>query len=194
MVRKGKKNSADDSKGRKLALTIIVGVFIAIMLITLVNLIVGYIYSSPEYDRFCKGSFEPYAKPLVGNTDTCAFNKDLNDLAQNCTEEGGNPVYEYDSDGCALSIKKCDFCSKEFEDTYKEYNRKTFFIFAAIGFVLIVLGLFIEVLLMQIILLPAGAFLVIEAAVKNFDDKLAVIIVLALLVIAAVYLALKRLR
>jgi len=59
---------------------------------------------------------------------------------------------------------------------------------------LIVAGLFVHILLIQIITMPAGAFLVIEAAVKNFDDKLLVIITFSLLIIAAVYLALKKLR
>jgi len=42
--------------------------------------------------------------------------------------------------------------------------------------------------------MPAGAVLVIESAMRNFDDKLAVIIVFALLIIAAVVLALKKLK
>ena len=77
---------------------------------------------------------------------------------------------------------------------YEEVIRKTFFIYAVVGFALIVFGLFISALLLQIVSLPAGAFLVIEAAVKNFDDKLFVIIVYGLLIVGALYLALKKLK
>jgi hypothetical protein len=59
---------------------------------------------------------------------------------------------------------------------------------------LIVVGLFVKPLLIQIATLPAGAVLVIEAAMKNFDNKLMVIITFSLLIATAVYLALKKLR
>lgn len=192
----------EKSHGRTLALTIIIGVFIAIMVITLVNLIVSYAYPSPEYNRYCNSSAYsyPYAypdKPYLpqpGVNTTCSFNSTLNDQVDACTAKGGAPIYQYDNYGCTVALKKCDLCSQQFDSALKTYNRVSFFIFAIFGFILIVLGLFIPTLLLQIITLPAGAILVIEAAVKNFDDKLAVIIVLGLLVIAAVYLALKKLR
>ena len=184
----------EQSHGKKLALTIIVGVFISIMVITLVNLIVSYSYAAPEYNNYCNQSSYYYPKPYVTPSTSCQFNSALNNQADACINQRGNPVYDYDNNGCYSSIRICDFCSKDFDEAMKSYNRISFFIFAIIGFALIVLGLFIPTLLLQIIALPAGAILVIEAAVKNFDDKLAVIIVLALLVIAAVYLALKKLR
>jgi len=85
-------------------------------------------------------------------------------------------------------------CNKEFNDAQNAYNRRTFFIYAIVGFILIVFGLFASSLLLQIVSLPSGAFLVIEAATKNFDDKLFVIITFGLLIIAALYLAIKKLK
>jgi len=124
----------------------------------------------------------------------CTFSTALQKETEQCTQENGMPVYDYDDKGCTVALKECNLCNKEFEDAMKSYNRSTFFIYAAIGFALLVVGLFIGVLLIQIITLPAGAFLVIEAAVKNFDDKLYVIITFSLLIIAAIYLALKKLK
>jgi hypothetical protein len=191
--KEGKKMS-----GRNFALTIILGVFIAIMVVTLFNLIVTYIYDEPKYEDFCKGveSMGPYpvkygAAEGCGN---CTFSKALQEETDKCTQDMGIPIYDYDNKGCTSEIKECNMCQKEHSDAVKSYNRQTFFIYAAIGFALIVFGLFIGILLIQIIALPAGAFLVIEAAVKNFDDKLYVIITFSLLIIAAVYLALKKLR
>lgn len=182
--------------GRTLALTIILGVFIAIMIITLFNLIVSYAYEPPKYEDFCKnnGMYYPEKFPSTVNSCNCTFSKELRDAEQNCSLNGGMPVYEYDEHGCASSIKECNYCNKIFDEAIKNYNQKTFFIFAIIGFILIVAGLFINILLIQIITLPAGAFLVIEAAMKNFSNKLFVIIVFSLLIIAAVYLALKKLK
>jgi hypothetical protein len=180
--------------GRKLALTIILGVFIAVMVVTLVNLTVSYVYEGPQYDEYCEaGRFFPYPGPVKEEV-SCSYSKELRDAEQECYSEKGQPVYEYDENGCNIAVSECDYCNKEYEDAQKIYNRNTFFVFAAIGFALIVSGLFWHVLLIQIIMLPAGAFLVIEAAVRNFDSKLIVIVTFALLIVAAVYLALKKLR
>ncbi len=185
--------------GRSFALTILLGAFIAIMVITLFNLIVSYAYEPPKYEDFCRGvgGAGPYpVKYGVGNEQcgNCTFSKALQDATDKCTQDNGIPVYDYNDKGCTSALKECNMCNKQFEDSMNAYNRSTFFVFAVIGFVLIVIGLFVSILLIQIITLPAGAFLVIEAGVKNFDDKLLVIIIFSLLIVAAVYLALKKLR
>ncbi|MEI6849889.1 MAG: hypothetical protein WCK29_02540, partial [archaeon] len=135
-------------------------------------------------------------KPYLpqSNNVSCSFNSTLNNQVDACTAKGGNPVYQYNDVGCTVALKNCDMCAKNLENDTNTYNRISFFIFAVIGFVLIVIGLFVTPLLVQLILLPAGAILVIEAAIRNFDDKLAVIIVLALLVVGAVFLALRKLK
>jgi hypothetical protein len=182
--------------GRKLALTITLGIFIAIMVITLFNLIVTYFYPSPEYGDFCKNMWDasPIRYDMNGQYANCTVSKVLQEQIINCSQENGFPIYNYDEEGCSISLKECNFCNKEFDINNKVYNRNTFFVYAFIGFILIVLGLFVPLLLIQIIVLPAGAFLVIEAAVKNFDDKLYIIITFSLLIAAAIYLALKKLR
>ena len=185
--------------GRNFALTIILGVFVAIMVSTLFNLIVSYAYEPPKYDDYCKGIGGAGPYPVKYGLDNaqcgnCTFSKTLQEQTENCNLNNGIPVYDYDDKGCTSTLKECNMCNKNFEDIMNLYNRNTFFVFALIGFALIVAGLFINILLIQLITLPAGAFLVIEAAVKNFDNKLYVIIVFSLLIIAAVYLALKKLR
>ncbi len=181
------------SKGRNLALTIIIGIFISIMVMVLVNLIVTYAYEQPDYGRYCKVNeiVYPKATPLGIN---CTLSPLVEQQTNQCYAERGQPIYNYDNNGCIVSLKDCDLCGAGYEDASKAYNRNVFFIFAIVGFILIVVGLFLRPLLLQIIFLPAGAILVIEAAIRNFDDKLAVIITFALLIIAAIYLALKKLR
>lgn len=182
---------------RKLALTILIGVFIAIMVITLFNLLVGYVYEEPKYENYCNFTdvgLYPVKMGIPCVTANCTYLPALQAEQDQCVAKRGQAVFNYNVDGCAISLKRCDMCQVNFENATKGYNRNTFFVFAVIGFALIVFGLFVGSLLLQIIALPAGAFLVIEAAVKNFDDKLYVIITFALLIIAATYLALKKLR
>lgn len=181
--------------GRNFALTILLGIFIAIMLTVLVNLIVDYAYPGPQYDTFCKGAMAysgPYTGEIKGTS--CSFNKSVQDSAEVCMGNGNTPIYEYDNNGCVVSLKDCNDCQKRYDNNMKAYNRVVFFVFAAIGFVLIASGLFVAPLLLQLALLPSGAILVIEAAIRNFDSKLMVIIVFALLIATAIYLALKKLR
>lgn len=181
--------------GRNFALTILLGVFIAIMLTVLVNLIVDYAYPGPEYNTFCQGAMAmggPYTGEIKGTS--CSFNKSVQDSAEACMSNGNTPIYEYNDNGCVVSLKDCNDCQKRYDDDMKAYNRVVFFVFAAVGFILIASGLFVAPLLLQLALLPSGAILVIEAAMRNFDSKLMVIIVFALLIATAIYLALKKLR
>ena len=194
-----KANLGKKLTGRNFALTIVLGVFIAIMVATLFNLVVDYVYEGPKYENYCKGveGTGPYpVKYGIGNEQcgNCTFSSALQQQTDECYNNRGIPVYNYDSKGCTSAVKECNMCQKSFDDDTKSYNRKTFFVFALIGFALIVTGLFVPVLLIQISTLPAGAFLVIEAAAKNFDDKLLVIITFSLLIIAAIMLALKKLK
>jgi hypothetical protein len=188
----------EKKKGRNLAMTILLGVFVAIMLVIFVNLLISYVYEGPQYEDYCDERFGG-VYPIKYGVDTqtcqnCTFSKTLQEQTEACYAEGGMPMYSYDDEGCTIGLRECSLCSKEFEDASKSYNRKTFFIYAIVGFALIVFGLFTMTLLLQIVSLPAGAFLVIEAATKNFDDKLFVIITFGLLIVAALYLALKKLK
>jgi hypothetical protein len=184
--------------GRNFALTILLGIFIAIMVCVLFNLIVSYAYEPPKYEDVCKnvnyGTYpEKYGVPF-NQCNNCTFSKALQEQTDKCIQNGGTAIYDYDDKGCSTSIKECNMCNKQFEDAMTKYNRNTFFIFAVIGFILIIVGLYAKPLLIQLSTLPAGASLVIEATVKNIDDKLLVIITLALLIIAAVTLALRKLK
>lgn len=186
----------EKSSGRKLAITILLGVFIAIMLTIFVNLLVSYVYAGPEYGKFCNttSSVEPYTAKIGQSCYNCTFSPQLQAQDENCSASSGVSVFEYDSKGCPVALKKCDTCSTDFDKASKIYNRKVFFVYAIIGFALIVYGLFAATLLLEIVSLPSGAFLVIEAATKNFDDKLFVIITFGLLIIAALYLALRKFK
>ncbi|MDP1695833.1 MAG: hypothetical protein Q8L29_02900 [archaeon] len=183
-------------KGRNFALTILLGIFIAIMLTVLINLTVSYVYPGPEYDEFCSGEMGYWAGPYTGEIKgtNCSFNKAIQDESQSCINNGNTPYYEYDNNGCVIALKDCNDCQRRYDEAMKAYNKKSFFIFAGVGFIFIVAGLFVSPLLVQLALLPAGAILVIESAMNNFDSKLYVIIILTLLIVSAVYLALKKLR
>ena len=178
-----------NSSSRNFALTIILGVFIAIMVITLFNLIVDYAMPGPEYEDYCKNQGPIMTEEECDEVDG-TWNEYPNAMKAEYPEGENGTVDPKPRGYCEYM----DSCYEEYDAAQKVHNRQTFFVFAIIGFILIVAGLFLKELLLQIVTLPAGAFLVIQAGISNFDDKLAVIIVFTLLIIAAVYLALKKLK
>ncbi len=81
-------------------------------------------------------------------------------------------------------MKAMDDCSRNFEKSMEPYNQKRFYIFAIIGFILLIAGLFLHELLLQITGLASGGILVFEGIVTNLQDKLIVFVsLLAILVI-----------
>lgn len=169
------------------------------MIIVLFNLIVEYVYEPPKYENYCTGLYlgmesYPIKTGIINTCQNCSYPKALQEKTDNCSKSQGIVVYEYDERGCAIDLKECNMCQKSFDSDMKTYNRQVFFIFAAIGFILIIIGLFLPQLLLQLVTLPAGAILVIQAAMENFDDKLLVIITFSVLIILAIILALRKLR
>ena len=84
-------------------------------------------------------------------------------------------------------IQEQDECWEEYDAAREPYNQKRFYIFAGIGFALLIFGLFIKEMLLQITGLASGGILVFEGIVSNLQDKLIVFIsLLAILVIFGV--------
>ena len=132
-----KRVSKKKMSGRNFALTIILGVFVAIMVSTLFNLIVSYAYEPPKYDDYCKGIGGAGPYPVKYGLDNaqcgnCTFSKTLQEQTENCNLNNGIPVYDYDDKGCTSTLKECNMCNKNFEDIMNLYNRNTFFVFALI--------------------------------------------------------------
>lgn len=100
-----------------------------------------------------------------------------------CDEIQRAVVLEGDEDFPA-EVELDEACYEEFRDAREPYNQKKFYIFAGIGFVLLICGLIFKELLLQITGLAAGGILVFEGIVTNLEDKLIVFIaLLAILII-----------
>lgn len=100
-------------------------------------------YPSPQYDDFCTpGRFESFVpvKPDLRTAPNCTFPKELQDKQNQCFGEGGQPILEYDENGCAIDVKTCDFCNKEFEEARDRYSRNVFIISIIIGIITLIIG------------------------------------------------------
>ncbi|MCK4997128.1 hypothetical protein KAS08_02390 [Candidatus Pacearchaeota archaeon] len=76
-------------------------------------------------------------------------------------------------------------CSDAYQEARKPYNQYRYYIFAGIGFVLLLVGLFFKENIIQLTGLAAGGILVAEGIVINLENK--GIVFFSLLAILAVF-------
>ncbi len=96
-------------------------------------------YPSPKYDDFCSGRIYPEAIPLKENV-ICTRSQQLIQEEQQCYLQKGSPVYNYDQNGCQISVKECDFCNNEFEKARDKHAKIVFIISLITGIITLFVG------------------------------------------------------
>ena len=139
----------------KTALMIIVSIILTVIVISLVNVGTSIILEEPEYDKFCEET-------------------DLRYEPQDITEEEAKKMND-----------DYEACREEWEAAQRPYNQYKYYIFAGIGFALLLAGLFFKENIIQLTGLAAGGILVAEGIVINLENK--VIVFFSLLAILAVF-------
>tara|TARA_Y100000310_G_scaffold338398_1_gene427935 strand:+ start:842 stop:1303 length:462 start_codon:yes stop_codon:yes gene_type:complete len=148
----------------RLALTIIVSIILSIILISIVNVGVSLFLERPEYDDFCE-----VALPKVINENTPDEERET---INNQREE----------------------CNQEYDQALKPYNQKRYYIFAGIGFILLLIGLFAKENMIQFTGLATGGVFVTQGIVMNFQNKTIVFISLIAILLIFGTLALKIIK
>jgi hypothetical protein len=126
-----------------------------VIVVSLVNVGTSIVLDEPEYDEFCGDADLRYEPANKSDADTREMNE------------------EY--------LK----CREDFEDALKPYNQYRYYILAGIGFVLLLVGLFVKENLVQLTGLAAGGILVAEGIVINLESK--VIVFFSLLAILIIF-------
>lgn len=85
--------------------------------------------------------------------------------------------------------KQCDI---DYRDEITNYNQSIFWILAPIGFILILLGIFYENLLINLMGIFGGSFLVIESIIRNLNSKITAFITLGCIIALIGYFAYKK--
>ncbi|MBS3088731.1 hypothetical protein J4402_03025 [Candidatus Pacearchaeota archaeon] len=96
-------------------------------------------YPSPKYDDFCSVNRFDYPK-IIPSGIQCASSQQLQAQEQQCYQDKGQPVYEYDDNGCQISIKECDYCNKEYESARDAHSKIVFVISIIVAFIAIIFG------------------------------------------------------
>lgn len=163
--------------GRSLGLTILISIILSILIISIVNVGTELVHERPDYKDFC------------GDVKPIQLEKGQDITQEFCEENGGKWTAEdirCITTPCPQGY--CDYyfnCQEELNLAEQDYNQLRFYIFAIIGFALLLLGLIHKELMIQITGLATGGILVLEGVVMNLQNKLVVFI--ALLLILAVF-------
>ncbi len=159
----------------KLGLSILISIILTIIVVSTVNVGVSLFLNEPEYNDFCNST-----KTIPAET------------YENITKEfceANNGTWTPQNIQCIKAPCPqgyCDFytkCNTEYQEALKPFNQTKFYIFAGLGFLLLLIGLFMSENLIQITGLATGAILVFEGIVQNLENKLAVFITLLLILI-----------
>lgn len=160
----------------KLALSILISIILTAILISTVNVGTSLFLSEPTYDQFCN-----YTKTIPLETYD-------NITKQTC--EDNNGTWTPQNVQCIKAPCPqgyCDFyqkCQQAYSEALKPYNQFRFYIFAGLGFLLLLIGLFAIENLIQITGLATGGILVVEGIIMNLENKMVVFIsLIAILVI-----------
>ena len=139
----------------KTVLTVIVSVILTVIVVSLVNVGTSIVLDEPEYDDFC-GDVDVRFEP-VNKSDA-----DINKLNEDYVT-----------------------CNDEYREAQAPFNQYRYYILAGIGFVLLLVGLFVKENLVQLSGLAAGGILVAEGIVINLESK--VIVFFSLLAILIIF-------
>jgi hypothetical protein len=138
----------------KIALTILISIILTIIMVSTVNIGTSLFLNEPEYEN-C------YDQPRIAP------------INPNSTIEDKE---EYNAG--------VDECQEKNNSKREPYNQIKYYIFATIGFILLLIGLFHKENMIQITGLATGGILVFEGIVINLENKLVVFIsLLAMLAI-----------
>jgi hypothetical protein len=165
------------------AMTIIVSVILTILIISLVNVGLSIFLERPDYNDFCP--LTAYKEPIPENTEvlggTCSTVSP--DSREECCINKGYTEYDEESGGCIGVSQYTDYqkCQNDYDNAMSNYNQIRYYVFAGIGFVLLLTGLFTTMLMLQITGFASGAILLIEGVVTNFENKITVFVTLLII-------------
>lgn len=159
----------------KLALSIIISIILTIILVSTVNVGTSLFLKEPAYEKYCD-----YTKSSPIET----YDNITKELCESNNGTWTPQNIQCVKDPCPQGY--CDFyqkCSQAYSEALKPYNQSKFYIFAGIGFILLLVGLFVRENLVQLTGLTTGGILVFEGIVTNLENK-GVVFVSLLLILA----------
>lgn len=147
----------------KLALTILVSIILTIILVSLVNVGSSIIFERPDYGDFCYNEPAPLTQEKCESVDGTWVGDGV--------ERSEGIVTKAGLSRCELNYVEC---GEEYEKASGENNQLRYYLFAGIGFILLLVGLFSKENMFQITGLATGGILVMQGIVTNLENNVVV--------------------
>ena len=160
----------------KLALSILISIILTAIIVSTVNVGTSLFLNEPEYEDFCN-----YSKSIYIDT----YENITKDICE--TNNGTWTPQNVQCIKAPCPQGYCDFyqkCQQAYSEALKPYNQFRFYIFAGLGFLFLLIGLFALENLIQITGLATGGILVVEGIIMNLENKMVVFLsLIAILII-----------
>ncbi len=171
---------------KKLAMVVLIAVLIPLFL----ALFIDAVYTQPQYEDYCNLKAEtPYMIEKINANCTYDYGQEY----QDCINSEGTPRFDINSEGCNV-YSECDYCSRDYNAAQDEYSRNVFLIFAVLGLIIVVLGIYLKTEYIGAGLMFGGVITLFYSSVRYFSslNKLlrAIVILVDLLVI--IYISYKK--
>jgi hypothetical protein len=144
-------------------LAMILGIMVLLPLF--LGLFVDALYSEPRYDKYCNDSKFPY--PMEKEGVKCNYT--YTEAQRQCDADGGMSRTRLNDKGCS-EFYLCDYCNKAFSDAQAVYNRNLFLILAPMGFIVVVIGIYLAVDYIGAGLMLGGLATMFYATLRYFSD------------------------
>lgn len=154
----------------KLGLSILISIILTIIIVSTVNVGTSLFLSEPKYEDYCDNSkvipietYDNITKDICESYNGTWMPQNIQCIKAPCPQG------------------YCDFyakCQKAYEEAQKPFNQQKFYIFAGLGFILLLVGLFALENLIQFTGLATGGILVFQGIVMNLQSKMVVFIAL----------------
>ncbi len=144
-------------------LAMILGIMILLPLF--LGLFVDALYEEPDYNDYCQDSKFPYPTEKEG----VKCNYTYTEEQRQCDADGGMSRTKLDENGCSV-FSVCDYCNKAYNDARSAYNRNLFLILAPLGFIMVVIGIYLMVDYIGAGLMLGGLVTMFYATLRYFSD------------------------
>ncbi len=118
--------------------SIVLGIGIVIVFALVLWQGIEAFYPSPQWEDFC--TQQEFTPRLVKPEVTCTSSTELQQQEQQCYTQKGQPIYNYNENGCAMSVKECDFCQRELEEAQLRHAKIVFVISIITGILALIIG------------------------------------------------------
>ena len=182
-------------KAKEVAMVVAISVLSAFF----VGLLYDAIIPEPDYNVFCNSTaYGPkyYTYPAQGQQ--CNYNMSIEDQKKidQCINDGGSADFNYASNGCQEGFKECNYCNKYYQDELKKYSRNLFLVIAPIGFLFVIIGLYIGAEVIGTGFMFSGILLLIYSTIRYFGNmsKLLRVIVIGVELVLLLLISWRKLK